>query len=273
MDNQAFVNALMPHALAVSRATGIDPRIVIAQSAIETGWGRSAPGNNYFGIKSHGAPGGQTLATTEVVNGQPVRMNDSFRGYADLGASAQDYAHFLKSNARYAPVLQAQGLEAQAAALGKSGYATDPDYGAKVYNVARGLPTPGRLRARRSLGVRAEPARHRRQAPGGRVYGACHRRPRCSRSRVTTAWPRRSRCSPRPAAHRSQEVERPTPQLPMSTFEIPQSQQAAAPMQAPPPRPFAPPPTAQTMQAPQFGIAALLGNATQIPGRPVGRLT
>lgn len=272
MDNQAFVNALMPHALAVSRATGIDPRIVIAQSAIETGWGRSAPGNNYFGIKSHGAPGGQTLATTEVVNGQPVRMNDSFRGYADLGASAQDYAHFLKSNARYAPVLQAQGLEAQAAALGKSGYATDPDYGAKVYNVARGLPTPdGSAPADPSAFAqnRLDTAGKRLAAVSTEPVTDAPMLPQQSDNGMASALAMLA-ASSRPQV---QEVERPTPQLPMSTFEIPQSQQAAAPMQAPPTRPFAPPPTAQTMQAPQFGIAALLGNATQIPGRPVGRLT
>lgn len=70
-----------------------------------------------------------------------------------------------------------------------------------------------------------------------------------------------------------QEVERPTPQLPMAMFEIGQSQQAAAPppVQAAPsaPRPMA----AQPLQAQPFGLAALLGGATQIPGRPAGRLT
>jgi hypothetical protein len=53
-----FVNQMMPHAMRVSEETGLDPRLIIAQSALETGWGRSAPGQNYFGIKSHGRAGG-----------------------------------------------------------------------------------------------------------------------------------------------------------------------------------------------------------------------
>lgn len=141
--NADFVSAMMPHALEASKATGVDPRIILAQSAIETGWGKSAPGNNYFGIKSHGAAGGNTMATTEVVNGQPVRINDSFRAFPDMAASAAGYGDFINKNPRYAGLKQAQGLDAQAAALQRSGYATDPNYGAKVLSVARRLPDPG----------------------------------------------------------------------------------------------------------------------------------
>lgn len=139
---QEFVAQMMPHAMRVSQQTGIDPRIVIAQSALESGWGRSAPGNNFFGIKSHGQPGGNTLATTEVVNGQPVRTRDSFRAYADMGESADGYARFLQQNPRYRPMLQAQGLDAQIQALGASGYATDPNYAAKIRSIAGGISLP-----------------------------------------------------------------------------------------------------------------------------------
>lgn len=139
-----FVATMMPHALEVSRQTGLDPRLVLAQSALETGYGTAAPGNNYFGIKSHGQPGGQTLATTEAgPNGALAPTQDSFRTYKDPGASAQDYTEFLRSNPRYAPVLQAQGLDAQIDAMGKSGYATDPNYGAKLRAIAQSLPQSG----------------------------------------------------------------------------------------------------------------------------------
>jgi flagellum-specific peptidoglycan hydrolase FlgJ len=137
-----FVASMMPHALKVSQETGLDPRLVIAQSALETGWGKSAPGNNFFGIKSHGRAGGNTMPTTEVVNGQPVRMNDSFRAYADMGESAGDYAAFLRANPRYRDVLGAQGLDAQIEAMARSGYATDPNYGAKLRQIAAGLQAP-----------------------------------------------------------------------------------------------------------------------------------
>lgn len=137
--SQEFMNTLGPLALAISQQTGLDPRLVIAQSALETGWGKSAPGNNYFGIKSHGQEGGNTLATTEVVNGQPVRVNDSFRAYADPSESAADYAKFLQTNPRYANLLGAKTLDDQLSALGQSGYATDPNYAAKVGQIAKGI--------------------------------------------------------------------------------------------------------------------------------------
>jgi flagellum-specific peptidoglycan hydrolase FlgJ len=139
-DKEAFVRSIMPHAIEASKATGVDPRIIVAQAALESGWGAKAPGNNLFGIKSHGQPGGQTLATTEVVNGQPVRTTDSFRTFGSPAESVKGYADFINSNPRYAGLKAAQGLEGQAAALQASGYATDPQYGAKVGAIARSLP-------------------------------------------------------------------------------------------------------------------------------------
>jgi hypothetical protein len=94
---------------------------------------------NYFGIKSHGRSGGQSLPTTEVYNGQPVGIVDSFRTYSDPGESVSDYVNFLQTNPRYQPLLEAEGLDAQLAALGASGYATDPQYESKLRSIARGI--------------------------------------------------------------------------------------------------------------------------------------
>lgn len=142
-DRESFITAMWPHAVEVSRVTGLDPRLVIAQAAQETGWGRSAPGNNYFGIKSHGRGGGNTFATTEYVGGSPVTVSDSFRGYGSMGESAQDYARFLTENPRYRDMLAAPDLDGQLAALGRSGYATDPNYAASVGAIARGITPAG----------------------------------------------------------------------------------------------------------------------------------
>lgn len=139
-NQQEFIAAMMPHALRVSQQTGLDPRIVIAQAAQETGWGKHAPNNNYFGIKSHGKPGGSTLSTKEVVGGNTVTVNDSFRGYGGMGESADDYARFLQENPRYRDMLSAGDLDGQLAALGRSGYATDPNYANSVGSIARGIP-------------------------------------------------------------------------------------------------------------------------------------
>lgn len=141
-DRDSFVNAMMPHALKVSEATGLDPRLVIAQAAQETGWGKSAPGNNFFGIKSHGKGGGNTFATNEVIDGQTVRINDSFRAYDSMGDSAMGYAEFLQQNPRYREMLSAGDLDGQIAALGRSGYATDPNYASSVRSIAMGIGLP-----------------------------------------------------------------------------------------------------------------------------------
>lgn len=142
-DQQSFVAAMMPYAMEASARTGVDPRIIIAQAAQETGWGQHAPNNNFFGIKSHGQPGGSELATTEYVNGSPVSTSDSFRGYGSMGESVAGYADFLLENPRYQAMMEAQGLDAQLAALGQSGYATDPNYVASVGSIARGIQIPG----------------------------------------------------------------------------------------------------------------------------------
>jgi hypothetical protein len=136
MTPQEFYSQYLPHAEKVSNQTGLDPRLVLAQAALETGYGKSAPNMNFFGIKSHGKKGGQTLQTSEFEGGKMVGQPASFRGYGSPDQSFQDYANFLKSNPRYEGVLSAKGLEGQIAAMADSGYATDPDYGAKLANIA-----------------------------------------------------------------------------------------------------------------------------------------
>jgi len=136
MTPEEFYSQFLPYAEVVSARTGLDPRLVLAQAALETGYGKSAPGMNYFGIKSHGRSGGNTLQTQEFENGRMVSQPASFRGYANPEQSFQDYADFLLNNPRYASVLSATGIENQIAEMAKSGYATDPQYGPKLANIA-----------------------------------------------------------------------------------------------------------------------------------------
>lgn len=148
MTPEEFYGRFLPYAQEVSERTGLDPRLVLAQAALETGYGRSAPGMNYFGIKSHGRSGGQTLQTSEFEDGRMVSQPASFRGYESPEQSFQDYADFLLSNPRYGGVLSAVGIEDQIAEMAKSGYATDPQYGAKLANIAgkfdpNAAPMPG----------------------------------------------------------------------------------------------------------------------------------
>lgn len=143
MANEQFIASLWPAALDASKRSGVDPRIIVAQAALESNWGKSAPGNNLFGIKSHGQSGGNSLMTNEVINGQNVRVRDSFRAYDSPSDSVAGYADFITANPRYRNFRGAQGLENQVAELGKSGYATDPNYGNKILSIASNINSSG----------------------------------------------------------------------------------------------------------------------------------
>jgi hypothetical protein len=123
MTPEDFYAQYMPYAQSVSQRTGLDPRLVLAQAALET-------------IKSHGRPGGQTLQTSEFEGGRMVGQPASFRGYESPAQSFQDYGEFIMSNPRYEGVRSANGLNEQIVAMANSGYATDPQYGAKLASIA-----------------------------------------------------------------------------------------------------------------------------------------
>ena len=101
MTPEQFQRQFMPYAQNVSRKTGLDPRMVLAQAALETGWGQSAPNNNFFGIKSHGKTGGSNLMTKEFEGGRMVKKPQSFRGYENPEQSFQGYADFILNNPRH----------------------------------------------------------------------------------------------------------------------------------------------------------------------------
>ena len=132
MTPEEFFKAMMPYARKVSERTGLDPRLVLAQSALETGYGKSAPNSNYFGIKG----AGQVFPSEEFFDGKMVVEPSEFRAYENPQQSFDDYASFITGNKRYEPVLKAKTLSDQIAAMGASGYATDPNYGAKLSSIA-----------------------------------------------------------------------------------------------------------------------------------------
>lgn len=132
---QTFVDRLMPAALKASEKTGVHPHLILAQAALESGWGKHAPGNNYFGIKGPG----QVLDTKEQGATGLYNTRDSFRKYESPEHSVEDYANFIMSNSRYRPVREARTLDEQIEAMGRSGYATDRDYTAKLRSIANSL--------------------------------------------------------------------------------------------------------------------------------------
>ncbi len=140
---QQFIDTLSPSAVEIGGRYGLDPRLIMAQSALETGWGDSVSGNNYFGVKSHGRPGGQQVSTHEEINGQMVPVTDSFRTYDGVTDSMEDYAKFLRDNPRYSKVFEQKTLQDQIDEIARAGYATDSRYRPKLTAVANMIPPIG----------------------------------------------------------------------------------------------------------------------------------
>ena len=138
---EKFISGLMPHAEAAARDLGVDPGNLIAQAALETGWGRSQPGHshNLFGIKAGGSWTGASVQanTEEFAGGASSRVDADFRAYGSERESVQDYVRLIRDNPRYAGALNTgSDVHAFASALQRGGYATDPDYARKLVTVA-----------------------------------------------------------------------------------------------------------------------------------------
>lgn len=140
-----FVEQMWPHAETAARELGVDPRSVIAQAALETGWGTAKPAdergdsNNFFGIKTGASWRGASVTseTTEFTNGVAGSERANFRAYGSLAENVDDYVRLLRDNPRYAAALgTGDDVRAFATALQRGGYATDPAYADKVVAVA-----------------------------------------------------------------------------------------------------------------------------------------
>ena len=147
---EEFVATMLPMAEQAAKKLGVDPRYLVAQAALETGWGKSiirgsegGSSHNLFGIKAHGWGGGSTQVTTsEYVQGVKVKEKADFRSYASFEQSFNDYVDFLQSNGRYRQALQATANpERFVSELQQAGYATDPQYARKISQIAQKVQT------------------------------------------------------------------------------------------------------------------------------------
>ncbi|MEN3293511.1 MAG: peptidoglycan hydrolase FlgJ [Burkholderiales bacterium] len=139
---QAFRDRLATHAEEASRSTGIPAKFMLGQAALESGWGKreiraldGSSSHNLFGIKATGNWKGRVVeaVTTEYVNGVAQKRIEKFRAYDSYADAFRDYASLLRKNPRYENVLaNAQDVNGFAQGLQRAGYATDPDYAAKL---------------------------------------------------------------------------------------------------------------------------------------------
>ena len=145
---EEFVEKLFPLADKVSGELGVDPRVLMAQAALETGWGkhmvRSADGmnsNNLFNIKADTRWQGDSaqVSTLEYKNGVAQRERAFFRSYDSYEDSFRDYVDFLKASPRYRLALDsAADPYNYVQQLQEAGYATDPEYANKIKNIFDG---------------------------------------------------------------------------------------------------------------------------------------
>jgi flagellar protein FlgJ len=130
-----FAKAIWPQISAAAQALGVPPVAVLAQTALETGWGSAAPGNNLFGIKAVDGEASTSRPTHEVVDGMMTPQTAAFRNYASIAASVSDYVGQIQSGFQNA--VGQNTVNGFAHALQQAGYATDTNYAAKIISISQ----------------------------------------------------------------------------------------------------------------------------------------
>lgn len=138
-----FIATIAPAAQACAKRSGVPASVTVAQAALESSWGKRAPGMNLFGIKADASWRGPVTSqvTHEVVNGETITITARFRAYTDWQGSIDDHAAFLTGNPRYRAAFAFKDGPNFARAIAKAGYATDPLYADKLIAImsTRGL--------------------------------------------------------------------------------------------------------------------------------------
>ncbi len=141
---ESFVKSLFPAVKRFASQVGLDPAMMVAQAALETGWGKHIVGgvnsgsNNLFNIKADSRWAGQKVKTQtlEYKNGIAVQEHAQFRKYRSIEESIQDFIQFVQDQPRYQSAWQQKGDGLSfIRQLHQAGYATDPQYTEKVQAV------------------------------------------------------------------------------------------------------------------------------------------
>ena len=151
-DSNDFIAQLSQPAQAASQQSGIPHHLILAQAALESGWGQrqiltrdGKPSYNVFGIKAGGDWKGATtdIMTTEYEGGVAKKVRATFRVYGSYMEALSDYVKLLSNNPRYAAVANAATPEQGARALQAAGYATDPKYAQKLVGMIQQFKNMG----------------------------------------------------------------------------------------------------------------------------------
>lgn len=141
--SNSFIQQMWPHAVDAAKSLGVPPQSLLAQAALESGWGKrelkNADGSNtynLFNIKAGSNWTGPTITreVSEYKHGNMVKSTEKFRAYGSYDEAFSDYAKLISSNSRYSGVLN-QDAQGFAAGLQQGGFATDPAYANKIMRV------------------------------------------------------------------------------------------------------------------------------------------
>ena len=148
LEPQQFVADVMPEATRAADRLGISAELLVAQAALETGWGKHTmkfddgrSSYNLFGIKASTDWNGSALAKSslEYRDGALASEVSRFRAYTSPAQSFDDYVDFIQSSPRYQDALRHDGNdETYIRAIQDAGYATDPQYADKVIGILNG---------------------------------------------------------------------------------------------------------------------------------------
>lgn len=144
MDKEQFITSVLKAAVQIQKKYGLPAASITAQACLETGYGKSVCKDattgqysyNLFNIKGDGPAGSVQVKTWEVYNGARTTVMASFRAYHSYEESFADYVKLITGSKRYAPAVAARdNPDEYASQLQKCGYATDPDYSAKLISI------------------------------------------------------------------------------------------------------------------------------------------
>ena len=98
MTKQDFVNKFYPAAKAAGAEFNINPVVILAQAAIESGWGESklSTYNNFFGITAYGR-------INNYWHGGKIQLAENgltFRRYDTMENSFMDYCRLIRGSYR-----------------------------------------------------------------------------------------------------------------------------------------------------------------------------
>jgi peptidoglycan hydrolase FlgJ len=140
-----LTRSIWPAIRAAATTLGVPPVGLLAQAALETGWGSAVPGNNLFGIKAQSGEDSTLRPTHEMSNGALVPETAAFRDYTSPLACVADYVRLIQSN--FQSVIGQESVESFADALQAGGFATDGNYASKIIMISQSPMMPQMLQA------------------------------------------------------------------------------------------------------------------------------